>query len=359
MNQQLTHSPTAADINTALKDEIQRWREDQKFALRDTLSTHGKQLSEIPNAFAAATCFQFAVNATEKIFPLSAGAALIKRAAIPIWLISEASSRYKDLYKEAAKDANKLLNQDYKRIYDDFYNKVNDVERGFMTSQFGRSVSRQLLGVLNKNGRLFEDGNAVVDYCRVLIIASQLIPNDIRQIRQRTAAGFGSILEKVYALYQGSTFAGRRTRLLLLRVDEASCKPLPSGMRHRGFRVDNLNPKDVAAEYRDEVKRLAGRFAGKSNCVIPWDLVHEGNIGGRPAKRRTLQILANIDKYDVVHENGLPLIDTPTSIGWNREQPNLSYGQFLHDLTHGLTSSLVAELEQVEKRLWQQRYGDS
>ena len=341
MNQQLTHSPTAADINTAL---------------RDTLGTHGKQLNEIPNAFAAATCFQFAVNATEKIFPLSAGAALIKRAAIPIWLISEASSRYKDLYKEAAKDANKLLNQDYKRIYDDFYNKVNDVERGFMTSTFGRSVSRQLLEVLNKNGRLFKDSNTAVDYCRVLIIEAQLIPNDIRQIHQRTAAGFGSILEKVYALYRGSTFAGRRTRLLLLRVDETTCKPLPSGMRHRGhFQVDDLDAKKVTAEYRDEVKRLAGRFADKSNCVIPWELVHEGNVGGRPAKRRTLQILANIDKYDVVHENGL----TPTSIGWTREQPNLSYGQFLRDLTHGLTSSMLAELEKIEEKLWQQHYGGS
>ena len=143
MAQQLTYNPTTADVNAALKDEIQRWREDQKFALKDTLTTHGKQLGEIPNAFAAAACFQFAVNAIEKIFPLSLGTVIIKRAAIPIWLVSEASSRYKDLYKEAAKDANKLLSHDYRRIYDDFYNKVNDVERGFMTSQFGRSVSGQ------------------------------------------------------------------------------------------------------------------------------------------------------------------------------------------------------------------------
>ena len=358
MNQQLTYKPAIADINAAVQDEIQLWREDQKFALKDTLRIHGKQLSEIPNAFAAATCFQFAVNATEKIFPLSRGAAIIKRAAIPIWLVNEASNRFKDRYKEMAKDANKLLNQNYERIYFDFHNKVNEIERGFMTSRFGRSVSRQLLELLHKKDRMFQDELDVKRHCRKLIIDAGIFQGDAREIRKRTVAGFGSILEKVYALFKGSSFAPGRTRLLLLRVGDASCNNLPGGMRYWGhFQVDDINPKSLPIEYRDSVKHLVQRFAGKSNCVIPWELVNSGNIGGLPAKKRTLQILANIGKYDVVHDNGLPIVGTPTSYGWVNEQPNISYSQLLRDLTHGLTSSMIAELELVEERLWRQRYG--
>ncbi|OMH30312.1 hypothetical protein [Motiliproteus sp. MSK22-1] len=348
------HKATPKDISEALRAEIYDWKSASLNALDNCFSRNAKTISTLPPAFRAAAAFSFASNATEKLFPTSLGALLLKRAAIPIWLTSEAVNLYKLGYADQAKDANKLLQQDYLRFKDAFAEKIDQVETGFLNSPFGRQAAQQIGQIVSK--RLFEDDRDAVGHIRTFVDDSKVIDDDSGVHRDRMNQGFGKVLHKIKAVYAGSNYGPGRTALYLVRTDQAECGPHTDPRHRLHVQVDDINVNAQKSQYKAELAQLKGRFIGKSQCILPLSIINKGNLGGFPARREAMRILANIDRYDLYHDPAtVPVFGSTETYIWNNQQSNSSLEALAGSFAQGLNSQVIQALTLAEEAVWARR----
>jgi hypothetical protein len=101
-------------------------------------------IKEVPPQWKAAAAFSFCTGAVEKLFPTSLGAKLIARAAIPIWIYTEACKFYDEVYKNQAWEANKLLEPTHYSFLERFAEKIDEAETGLVDSKYGRAIAAQI-----------------------------------------------------------------------------------------------------------------------------------------------------------------------------------------------------------------------
>lgn len=344
------------DVQFGLKDALVDWAGVQRDALIMAYNQNAKDLSTVPPEFAAAACFGFATSATEKLFPTSLGAQLLKRVAIPIWLTSEMVSLYNDQYKNEAKDANALLGKDYQRIFSDFYDKVGQAKDTLArpNNTYNKKVCNQVLNLYAQRNRNFKDSYKVQTHTASIIKESGLVETKMGPILDRANAGLGAVFAKVKAIYSGSAYGPGRTGLYLVRTENASCGARTDKSHlARMIEVDDIDVKKVNKEHQETLQGLMKQFAGKSDCVIPVNVVNEGNFGsGYNGKKQAMQILANIEKYNVVGQDATWTLGTSQTYYW---PSNTTMSTLVGSFENGLPPEAMTELARVEAEEWAKR----
>ncbi len=290
-------------------------------------------------------------------------AGLLKRASVPIWLTTEAVKLYNEYYKNEARNANKLLQHDYLTFKDTFVRKIQDIERHFLDSKFGRDMANQLVMIVSR--RRFERSTHAVKHLRDTLKESKVINTDPKDIRERMNGSLGKLLRRAKAIYTGSTLGPGRTALYLVRWKDAVCGTDAERWHAKnwmvagpGIEVEDIDPDMYNSQYSPELNNLKSMFEGKADCVIPLQTINHGSFGSTTGGREATKIIANIDKYDVVGDPAsMPILGTSRSYAWINEQPNISIHTLAGTTSGELSGETVMALKNAEEAVWNAQNG--
>ncbi len=354
---------TKEDVVAALDKEIVLWRGASCREVYSCYNQNASAFSELPPKFAAGASFNFFKGFVGNAFPASMAAVLLKRAAVPIWLTTEAVKLYNEYYKNEARNANKLLQHDYLTFKDTFVRKIQDIERHFLNSKFGRDMASQLVRIASQ--RRFRHSTDAVEHLRDTLKESKVINTDPKDLRERINGSLGKLLRRVKDIYTGSTYGPGRTALYLVRWKDAMCGTDAERWHATnwmvagpGLEVEDINPDMYDSQYSSELNNLKAMFKGKADCVIPLQTINDGNFGSTTGGREAMKIIANIDKYDVVGDPAsMPVMGTSRSYAWINERPNTSIHTLAGTTSGELNGETVKVIADAEEAVWNARNG--
>ena len=350
-----THQATHDDVCGALQKEADDWKAEALRALHATYNAHVNGIKDVPPQWKAAAAFSFCTGAVEKLFPASLGAALLARAAIPIWIYTEACKLYDQVYKNQARKANKLLEPIHSSFLDRFAEKIDEAETGLVASRYGRAIASQMQQAIVH--RQFKDTIDAITHIRRAIDRSNILDDEYSTHRKRCEAGLGRTMDKVRRIYEGTVLAPGRNGLFLLRLEDAVCAPDRERWHRfqRTINVDDIDVETQKGKYRQELLRLKARFKGKVACVIPVETIAEGNIGRYTYEPEVAKILANIDKYEVVRDPADWRFGTDVTFAWQTEQPNFSIHTVAQTFNNKLPGEAMKAFTDAENQIWNNR----
>lgn len=357
------HKATEQDVVYALDSEIKVWREEARLAIENCYTNNRTAFSELPPQFAAGASFNFFKGFVENFYPASLGAIALKRAAAPIWLTTEAVKLYKEYYKKEAKAANKLLQNNYLAFKDTFVQNIQNAERQFLNSTFGRDMASQIVKIVSR--RRFRDYVDSRTHIRDTVSKSKVINTDSKEHRKRINDSLGKLLRRVKDIFTGSVYGPGKTGLYLVRWKDAACGTEAERwysqhpwVRGPGIDVEDIDPNMLKSKYAPEINRLTARFNGKAECVIPIETINHGNIGSTTGGKETMKIIANINKYDVICDPAtVPIFGRSETYAWINEQPNTSIYSLSGSLLGKLSPEAITALRQAEEDVWNARNG--
>ena len=186
------------DVIDALKDEVQMWRENMKFAIRDVPLKKVSDEALWVNVMSLLTIGKSGAGA---LYPDTAED-VIKRLAIPIFILETASSGFAKLYKQGAALTNQNLEKQYLDIRASYTNKIDDAERNFYSSFVGKQVIAKFIELFSADK---QESREIVRITRKVLAASQVIPTDSRTLTRWANTAFAKVYERVQTLFLHSS----------------------------------------------------------------------------------------------------------------------------------------------------------
>jgi hypothetical protein len=183
---------------------------------------------------------------------------------------------YDHVYKNQAREANKLLEPIHRSFLDHFAEKIDEAETGLVASNYGRAIASQMQQAIAH--RQFKDPIDATTHVRLAIDKSNLLDDEFSTHRKRCEAGLGKTMDKVRRIFEGTVLAPGRNGLFLLRLEDAVWAPDRERWHRfqRTIKVEDIDVEWQKGKYRQELMRLKARFKGKVACVIPIETIAGG-----------------------------------------------------------------------------------
>lgn len=120
---------------------------------------------------------------------------ILKRVAMPVWVMSEVQSYFSDRYADRIKKGNELLFSNHTQFRDTLVDQIVNKARVFIDSDYGRLCSSAL--VRHFQGHQFSDPAQAVSRARKLLRDAGMVVSEREVLRDMFAPGLEAMVNKV------------------------------------------------------------------------------------------------------------------------------------------------------------------
>lgn len=192
-------------VSAALYDEIRVW------ANRSCQAVGSVSLPPLPtdnSLLHSAVWFNFGLDAGKNLMPSVAYAA--GKAALPLWLATNAQKYYQKHYDRQMSDAYAMLNKPYSHFNSQIINGITQAERDFPITPYFRQIKSTILELFQAEQR--ENEEKWKRAIRNLVAESGVIVTDYHKIKSQVKTNLNQVGKKLITLHQGA----QRNKLLFV-----------------------------------------------------------------------------------------------------------------------------------------------